>query len=95
MRFFGFWLCLNVFSIEKNQYFFDWVSTFSFAWIVGLIVPSAPGGVGIFESSILISSSIVPQELMLLVLLLAQIKLKELYPPYLEMNQIANYMGYY
>ena len=33
---------------------FDWLSIFSIAWVVGLVVPSAPGGLGVFESTILL-----------------------------------------
>ena len=29
------------------------ISSFSLAWIIGLIVPAAPGGLGVFESVIL------------------------------------------
>ena len=29
------------------------ISSFSLAWIVGLIVPAAPGGLGVFESVLL------------------------------------------
>ena len=53
-RFLGFWICLDAFSISNNLYFLNWASIFSFAWIIGLIVPSAPGGVGIFEATILL-----------------------------------------
>lgn len=54
LRFFGFWLCLKAFSISANIVFFDWLAFFSFAWIVGLIVPAAPGGIGVFESILLL-----------------------------------------
>ena len=33
------------------------ISSFSLAWIIGLIVPAAPGGLGVFESVILFSLS--------------------------------------
>ncbi|RMF21045.1 MAG: UPF0104 family protein, partial [Cyanobacteria bacterium J083] len=29
------------------------LSAFSFAWLLGLIVPGAPGGVGVFEATII------------------------------------------
>ena len=35
----------------------DWpllISTFSLAWVLGLIVPGAPGGIGIFEASAIV-----------------------------------------
>ena len=54
IRFIGFWLCLNAFSINQSIPFFQWLSVYSLAWIIGLIVPAAPGGLGVFESSILL-----------------------------------------
>ncbi len=54
IRFIGFWLCINAFSINQNIAFFQWLSVYSLAWIIGLIVPAAPGGLGVFESSILL-----------------------------------------
>ena len=53
LRFAGFWFCLNAFSIEDSLYFTKWLSAFSLSWIVGLVVPSAPGGVGVFEACFL------------------------------------------
>ena len=56
-RFLGFWICLNSFSISDTLILFDWISIFSLAWVLGLIIPGAPGGVGIFESIILLAVS--------------------------------------
>ncbi len=53
-RFIGFFLCLKAFNISNHLYFFDWISTFAFAWICGLIVPGAPGGIGVFEATFLL-----------------------------------------
>ncbi|ABX08420.1 lysylphosphatidylglycerol synthase domain-containing protein [Prochlorococcus marinus] len=53
LRFTGFWFCLKAFSIDHSLYFTKWLSAFSLSWMVGLIVPSAPGGVGVFEAFIL------------------------------------------
>ena len=52
-RFFGFLCCLNAFSIGSLISQGQLISTFSLAWILGLIVPAAPGGLGVFESVIL------------------------------------------
>ena len=52
-RFLGFWLCIYAFNIHEYIYFLDWLSVFSIAWIIGLIVPAAPGGVGVFESVVM------------------------------------------
>jgi len=54
LRFAGFWFCLNAFSIHNSLNFTDWLSAFSLAWIVGLSIPSAPGGVGVFEAFLLL-----------------------------------------
>ena len=53
-RFSGFWLCLNVFTIYDDISFISCISVFCIAWIIGLIVPSAPGGLGVFESTIML-----------------------------------------
>ena len=52
-RFFGFYCCLNAFSIDLLISHGLLISSFSLAWIIGLIVPAAPGGIGVFESVIL------------------------------------------
>ena len=52
-RFLGFLFCMNAFSIGTSISQFELISTFSLAWIIGLIVPAAPGGLGVFESVIL------------------------------------------
>ena len=54
-RFLGFYCCLNAFSIESLISQGLLISSFSLAWIIGLIVPAAPGGLGVFESVILFS----------------------------------------
>ncbi len=53
-RFWGFWCCLSAFSIDSSLSLGKWISAFSLAWAVGLIVPAAPGGLGVFEASLLI-----------------------------------------
>ena len=52
-RFFGFLCCLNAFSVGSLISQGELISCFSLAWITGLIVPAAPGGLGVFESVIL------------------------------------------
>ncbi len=54
-RFLGFLFCLNAFSIGTLISQGKLISSFSLAWIIGLIVPAAPGGLGVFESIILFS----------------------------------------
>tara|TARA_B100000700_G_scaffold262097_1_gene298414 strand:+ start:624 stop:1571 length:948 start_codon:yes stop_codon:yes gene_type:complete len=53
LRFIGFLCCLNAFSIGSLISKAYLISSFSFAWVIGLIVPAAPGGLGVFESVIL------------------------------------------
>ena len=52
-RFIGFLCCLNAFFIGSNVSQIELISYFSLAWVIGLIIPAAPGGVGVFESVIL------------------------------------------
>ena len=54
-RFLGFLSCIKAFSISSLISQGELISSFSLAWIVGLIVPAAPGGLGVFESVILFS----------------------------------------
>ncbi len=54
-RFLGFLCCINAFSIGSIITHGELISSFSLAWIIGLIVPAAPGGLGVFESVILFS----------------------------------------
>ena len=54
MRFGGFWCCLNAFSIHGAVSLNQWIGYFALAWGVGLVVPAAPGGLGVFESVFLI-----------------------------------------
>ncbi len=55
IRFLGFLCCINAFSIGSFISQGELISSFCIAWIIGLIVPAAPGGVGVFESVILFS----------------------------------------
>lgn len=54
-RFLGFLCCINAFFSGSLIPQGVLISSFSLAWIVGLIVPAAPGGLGVFESVILFS----------------------------------------
>ncbi len=69
-RFLGFLCCINAFSIGSLVSQGELISTFSLAWIIGLIVPAAPGGLGVFESVILFSlGSYLPEASLLAALL--------------------------
>ena len=56
-RFAGFWCCLHTFGLITitgvSQSFGLWFSAFSLAWTAGLLVPAAPGGLGVFETVLL------------------------------------------
>ena len=46
------------------------LSAFSLAWTVGLVVPGAPGGLGVFEAFLLLNQQlIVPEESLVVTLL--------------------------
>ncbi len=69
LRFYSFWFCLKAFSIENAFNLSSWISLFSLSWSIGLVVPSAPGGIGIFESSVILASRGIPEESILLALI--------------------------
>ncbi len=52
-KFIGFYICLNTFYTNNNQNIIFLLVIFSLSWSLGLIVPAAPGGVGVFEACIL------------------------------------------
>ena len=54
-RFSGFLCCINAFTFGSLISQGELISCFSLAWIAGLVVPAAPGGIGVFESVILFS----------------------------------------
>ncbi len=68
-RFGSFWFCLKSFSTNNYLNIIDWLSLFSLSWAAGLVVPSAPGGIGVFESSVLLLARDIPQESIILVLI--------------------------
>ena len=51
------------------------LTTFSFAWLLGLVVPGAPGGLGIFEATVIatLDNNIFPQSIILIVVALFRI----------------------
>ena len=52
-KFIGFYFCLSAFYIENSPNIIFLLVIFSLSWSIGLIVPSAPSGVGVFEASLL------------------------------------------
>ena len=70
LKFAAFWFCLKAFMIDDYIPTSRWLFTFSLAWTIGLLVPSAPGGIGIFESFVLLTiGENIPEELLLLALI--------------------------
>jgi len=69
-KFIGFYICLNtVYTINTLNSIFLLV-IFSLSWSLGLVVPTAPGGVGVFEACFLffVGKSI-PQNIILICLI--------------------------
>ena len=53
-RFSGFWACLQVFGLNQVLSITAWLAAFALAWTAGLVVPAAPGGLGVFEAVLLL-----------------------------------------
>ena len=69
-KFIGFYICLNTFYTGDALNSIFLLIIFSLSWSLGLVVPTAPGGVGVFEACLLffVSKSI-PQNIILLCLI--------------------------
>jgi len=52
-KFIGFYICLNAFNANNNSNIIFLLVIFSLSWSIGLIVPAAPSGIGVFEASLL------------------------------------------
>tara|TARA_B100000614_G_scaffold202279_1_gene183716 strand:+ start:46 stop:1002 length:957 start_codon:yes stop_codon:yes gene_type:complete len=52
-KFIGFYICLNTFYTSSNLNIIFLLVIFSLSWSLGLVVPTAPGGVGVFEACFL------------------------------------------
>ncbi len=69
-RFAGFWCCLQTFELGTVQPLGLWLAAFSLAWTAGLVVPAAPGGLGVFETALLFRmGTLVPEAPLLAVAL--------------------------
>ncbi|MDJ0598696.1 MAG: lysylphosphatidylglycerol synthase domain-containing protein, partial [Crocosphaera sp.] len=67
LRGLGFILALMAFISISFQQLPIIISAFSFAWLLGLVIPGAPGGLGVFEATIiaLLETSSLPIEIVL------------------------------
>ena len=65
-KFIGFYICLNSFYINNNLNIIFLLVIFSLSWSIGLIVPAAPSGVGVFEACLLfLAGRNIPQNVIL------------------------------
>ena len=53
-KFIGFYICLNTFYRSNTLNIIFLLVIFSLSWSIGLVVPAAPGGVGVFEACLLL-----------------------------------------
>ena len=69
-KFIGFYICLNTFYASNTPNSIFLLVIFSLSWSLGLVVPTAPGGVGVFEACLLffVGKSI-PQNIILICLI--------------------------
>jgi uncharacterized membrane protein YbhN (UPF0104 family) len=54
LRFLGFACCVLAFDLHTSLSWPAWLAGFALAWTVGLVVPGAPGGLGVFEAALLL-----------------------------------------
>jgi len=66
-KFIGFFICLNTFYTSNTLNIIFLLVTFSLSWSIGLVVPAAPGGVGVFEACLLLFvGKSIPQNIILI-----------------------------
>ena len=53
-KFIGFYICLNIFYASNTLNIIFLLVIFSLSWSLGLVVPAAPGGIGVFEACLLL-----------------------------------------
>jgi len=65
-KFIGFYICLNTFYTSNTLNIIFLLVIFSLSWSIGLVVPAAPGGVGVFEACFLLFvGKSIPQNIIL------------------------------
>jgi len=68
-KFIGFYICLNTFYASNTLNTIFLLVIFSLSWSLGLVVPAAPGGVGVFEACLLILvGQSIPQNIIIICL---------------------------
>ena len=69
-KFIGFYICLNTFYTNNTLNIIFLLVIFSLSWSLGLVVPTAPGGVGVFEACLLFFvGRNIPQNTILVILI--------------------------
>jgi uncharacterized membrane protein YbhN (UPF0104 family) len=62
LRFGGFACCVQAFDLSFSLDWAGWLAGFALAWTAGLVVPGAPGGLGVFEAVLLLRlTAVVPE----------------------------------
>ena len=54
LRFAGFACCVQAFDLSFSLGWGGWLAGFAVAWTAGLVVPGAPGGLGVFEAVLIL-----------------------------------------
>ena len=68
-KFIGFYICLNTFYASNSLNIIFLLVIFSLSWSLGLVVPAAPGGVGVFEACLLLFvGNSIPQNIIIICL---------------------------
>lgn len=57
VRFLAFAFCVQAFDLAQPLGWPGWLAAFALAWTAGLVVPGAPGGLGVFEAALLLRLS--------------------------------------
>ena len=66
-KFIGFYICLNTFYTTNTLSIIFLLVIFSLSWSLGLVIPAAPGGVGVFEACLLLFvGKSIPQNIILI-----------------------------
>ncbi len=71
LRFAGFYCCVWAFDLQGTVEPGLWLAGFALAWTVGLVVPGAPGGLGVFEAVLLVRLGVALPEAPLLAVALS------------------------
>ncbi|MCP9833626.1 MULTISPECIES: lysylphosphatidylglycerol synthase domain-containing protein [unclassified Cyanobium] len=71
LRFAGFCCCIRAFDLPLGNEAPVWLAGFALAWTAGLVVPGAPGGLGVFEAVLLLRMGVALPEAPLLAVALS------------------------